>query len=50
MKHTAKEQLSIYKEKHNQFQPSRTDAEDWERTTREAMNESNKRSARQEQD
>ena len=47
MTHTAKEELSIYKEKHNQFQPKRTDAEDWERTTKEAMEEANKKSENQ---
>jgi hypothetical protein len=39
MTHTAKENLAIYKEKHNQLQPKRTDAADWE----EAMKETNKK-------
>lgn len=38
MTHTAKERLNAYKEKHSQFQPKRTDAEDWEETMKE-MNE-----------
>ena len=37
MTHTAKEQLNTYKEKHNQFQPKRTDAEDWEEVKTQSM-------------
>lgn len=37
MTHTAKEEINIYKEKHSQFQPKRTDAEDWEETTQALM-------------
>ena len=40
MTHTPQDRLNIYKEAHSQFQPSRSDVEDWERVTKEMIRKS----------